>query len=163
MGKEFIWLIDVDGESREWKCVLEDTEVITYENGEEQDRLKITNSEVKQNVLQIDTVTKIFGVDVPFQLERNVPYIKLNGRWCMSATTYEARKKKLLKDQKLAAYLLLLVALGCAAACLIRYLIEGTMGNWWFLLVLGSIVAVTGYIQYRETKMSIEMLEKEDA
>jgi len=163
MGKEFIWQIDVDGETKEWKCVLEDTEVVTYEEGEESARLAITNPEVKRNVLQIDTVTDIFGAKVPFQLEKNVPYIMLNGRWVMSLTTYEERKKKILKDQKFAAYLLLLIALGCAAACLIRYLIEGTMGNWWFLLVLGSIVAATGYIQYRETKNSIAMLEKGDA
>lgn len=163
MGKEFVWKINVDGESKLWKCVLEDTEVITYEGEEVSDHLKITNPEVKQNVLQIDTVTHIFGVEVPFQLEKNVPYIRLNDRWCMSETTFEARKQKLLKDQKLIAYLLLLVALGCAAACLIRYLIEGTMGSWWFLLVLGSIIAATGYIQYRETKTSIAMLEQADA
>ena len=55
MGKEFIWKIDVDGETKEWKCVLEDTEVITYEEGTESGRLAITNPEVKQHVLQIDT------------------------------------------------------------------------------------------------------------
>ena len=163
MGMEYIWKIDIDGDVKEWKCVVEDTEVITYENGEEKEHLKITNPEVKQSVLQIDTVTKVFGMDVPFQLEKNIPYIKLNGRWCMSATTFEARKQKILKDQKLAAYILLFIGIACAAACLIRYLIEGTMGNWWFLIVLGSVVAATGYLQYRETKTTIAMLEQEDA
>lgn len=163
MSKEFVWNIDFDGDVKEWKCVLHDTEVVTYENGEEKKHLKITNPEVKQGVLQIDTVTKVYGMDVPFQLEKNVPYIKLGDKWSMSATTYEDRKKKLLKDQKLAAYLLLGIGLLMGAACLIRYLIEGTMGNWWFLLVMGSLVAVTGFVQYKDLKNNIALLDSEDA
>lgn len=162
MSKEFIWNVTVGDEKKVWKCVLHEDEVVTYEDNVECKHIKITNPEVKQGVLQIDTVTTVYGEDVPFQLEKNIPYIKLGDKWSMSKTTFEDRKQKLIKDQKLAFYLLIAIGVCAALACLIRYLIEGTMGDWWFLLVLGSIMIATAFIQRYETKNQLKMIEGKD-
>lgn len=163
MSKEFVWDIDVDGEIKVWKCVVHETEVVTYEGDEEKKHLKITNPESKQGVLQIDTVTRVYDEECPFQLEKGVPYIKLDGRWTMSSTTFEDRKQKLLKTHKITAYVQLGLGLVMGAACLVRYLLQGTMGNWWFLLVLGSIVAVSGFVQYGTIKSQLAELDKANA
>ncbi len=163
MSKEFIWNVTVGDEKKEWKCVLLEEEVVTYEDGAETARLKITNPEVKQGVLQIDTTTTVYGQEAKFQLEKNVPYIKMEDSWSMSRTTFEERKAKLMKEQKLVFIILILIGLGAMAACLIRYLIQGTMGNWWFLLVMGSIVIATAFIQRYETNNQLKMIENQDA
>ena len=162
MSKEFIWNLSVGDEKKVWKCIVYEDEVVTYEDGLESERLKITNPEVKQGVLQINTVTKVYGEEVQFQLEKNIPYIKLDGKWSMSKTTFEDRKQKLIKDQKMAFLLLVLIGIGACLACLVRYLVQGTMGDWWFLLVLGTIMIATAYIQRYEMKTQLKMIEDKD-
>lgn len=162
MSKEFIWNLTVGDEKKVWKCVVHEDEVVTYEDEMECNHLKITNPEVKQGVLQIDTVTKVYGEEVRFQLEKNIPYINLDGKWSMSKTTFEDRKAKLVKDQKLAFILLISIGVVACLACLIRWLVQGTMGDWWFLLVLGSIMIATAYIQRYEAKTQLKMIESND-
>jgi len=163
MSKEFIWNLDFDGEQKIFKVVVHEKEVVTYEDDMEARHLKITNPEVKQGVLQIDTKTKVYGREVQFQLERNIPYIKFGNEWLMSATTFEDRKQKLIKTHKINAFVQLGIGAAMGLACLVRYLVEGDMGNWWFMLVLGSIMAITGFIQYKDLKSQIAQMEKEDA
>jgi len=162
MSKEFIWNLTVGDEKKVWKCVVHEDEVVTYEDDVECKHLKITNPEVRQGVLQIDTVTEIYGEDVPFQLERNIPYIKLDEHWSMSKTTYEDRKAKLIKSQKIAFILLIAIGLGACLACLIRYLIQGSMGDWWFLLILGSLMIATAFLQRYEMKTQLKALESNE-
>lgn len=163
MNNEFIWNLSVDGENKIYKCVVKEDEVITYEGDTECKHLKITNKEKKQNVLQIDTVTVIYGMECPFQLENGVPYIKLGGKWTMSETTFEARKKKLIQIHKISAYVQVALGIAMGLACLIRYLVMGSMGSWWFLIILGSIMAITGVVQYKEIQTQMKELEKADA
>lgn len=162
MSKEFIWNVTVGDEKKIWKCVVHEDEVVTYEDGVECEHLKITNPEVKQGVLQIDTKTKMYGEDVQFQLEKNIPYVKLGDKWSMSQTTYEDRKQQVIKNQKIAFILQLIIGIAAALACLVRYLVQGTVGDWWFLLVLASVMIATGFLQRYELKTQLKQLEKKD-
>ena len=157
MNNEFIWTLKVDEEEHIFKCVVLENECVTYEDDVEHKHLKITNPVKKQNVLQIDTVTSVFGEQMPFQLENGVPYLQIDGKWKMSATSYAARQEKRIKDQKLIALLQLGIGAACCIACLIRYLIQSTMGSWFILLIIGSIMIVTGIAQY----VDLRNVEKE--
>ena len=90
LPKEYVWALEIEGEDHEYKCLVTKDEVITYEDGREHKHLKITDHTCMEGVLQIDCETKLFGDMVPFQLERYIPYIKLD-RWVMSDTTREDR------------------------------------------------------------------------
>lgn len=145
MSKEYVWTLTVDGEEKDWKCLVTDDACVIYEENVETNRLKIESKE--KNTLQIDTVISVFGKDCGFQLENNIPYIKVNGKWTMSDTTFADRQQKVIYNQKLSAKVQILIGVALCAFCLIRYLITKDMGNWWFTLVLGSMMGVTGGVQ----------------
>jgi len=90
LPKEYVWALEIDGEDHEFKCIVTDDEVVTYEDGREHKHLKVVDHTCMEGILQIDCETKIFGTMTPFQLERYIPYIKLD-RWIMSDTTREDR------------------------------------------------------------------------
>ena len=90
LPKEYVWALEIEGVDHEFKCLVTDDEVITYEDGIEHKHLKVVDHTCMEHVLQIDCETKIFGEMTPFQLERYIPYIKLD-RWIMSDTTREDR------------------------------------------------------------------------
>jgi len=90
LPKEYVWALEIDDEDHEFKCLVTEDEVITYEDGREHKHLKVVDHTCYEGVLQIDCETKIFGTMTPFQLERYIPYIKLD-RWIMSDTTREDR------------------------------------------------------------------------
>lgn len=162
MSKEFIWNLTVGDEKKVWKCVVREDEVVTFEDDAECEHIRITNPEVKQGVLQIDTMTKVYGEEVQFQLEKNIPYIKLDGKWSMSRTTFEDRKQKLIKDQKIGFAVLIALGIGAALYCLVRYLIDGSMGDSWFMLVMGSIMIATAFLQRYELKNQLKMIESQN-
>ncbi len=159
MSKEYVWHLLVGDEKKIWKCVVHEDEVVTYEGEEEKKHLKIMDHTVKQGVLQIDTVTKVYDMEVPFQLERNIPYIKLDNKWTMSATTFEERKQKIIQSHKLTAVMQIVIGCGMGIACLVKHLVTGDMGDWWFMLVLGSIIGITGIIQLNDIKKQLKELE----
>ena len=137
LPKEYIWELEVAGQPREYKCLVTEEGVTTYEDGVEHKHLKITDPTCLEGVLQIDCETKIFGELIPFQLERFIPYIKLDGRWIMSDTTKEDRLqqqiaiyKKQSKQESIVGVAALLYILGTK-------LITGTMGDLWILSVFG--------------------------
>lgn len=163
MSKEFVWNIAVDDGEKLFKVVVHESEIVTYEGDEEKKHIKITNPQSKQGVLQIDTVTMVYGMECPIQLERNIPYIKIGKQWVMSATTYEDRKKKLVHTHKMSAIIL---CVACVVICLVvlaKYLITGEVGDWWFMIVMGTIMGATGLIQYKDIKDQIKTLEKAEA
>ena len=90
LPKEYVWALEIDDVDHEFKCLVTEDEVITYEDGREHKHLKVVDHTCMEGVLQIDCETKIFGTMTPFQLERYIPYIKLD-RWIMSDTTREDR------------------------------------------------------------------------
>ena len=91
LPKEYVWALDIEGEDHEFKCLVTEDEVITFEDGVECKHLKIMDHTCKVGVLQIDCNTKLFKELVGFQLERYIPYLNLAGGWTMSDTTREDR------------------------------------------------------------------------
>ena len=137
LPKEYIWELEVAGESREFKCLVTEEGVTTYEDGVEHKHLKITEPTCMEGVLQIDCETKIFGELIPFQLERFIPYIKLDDHWVMSDTTKDDRLqqqiaiyKKQSKQEAIVGIVALLFILGTK-------LVTGTLGDLWILSVFG--------------------------
>lgn len=154
MNNEFVWTLKVDGEDCIWKCVVTDTECITYEGDKECKHLKITNPQKKRGVLQIDTVTTVYGEMIPFQLENGVPYLKIGGKWKLSVTSFEERKRTQLKTFKLTSLVQLGIGAVACIACLIRWIAQGSMGNWFIVLIIGSIAVVAGAYQYYDINRS---------
>ena len=147
MAKEYIWTLKVEGEERVWKCVVHENECVTYEGDQESKHLKITNPTKKVGVLQIDTVTAVYGEMYPFQLENGEPYLMIDGKWKRSVTGHEERVHKFIRNQKITALMQIVIGIIACLACLIRYLIQNTMGNWFIALIIGSIIIVTGTAQ----------------
>lgn len=165
LPKEYVWTLDVEGEEKIFKCLVTETEVITFEGEKEHKHLKITNPECMEGVLQIDTATKIYGDMVDFQLERFIPYIRLEGHWVMSDTTEEDRMqeqiriyKKNSKEQIISGAACLLVALG-------KQLITGDLGDWWMLNVFGMFFIVSGLMTLVRLRNEINAIKeaKEEA
>jgi len=137
LPKEYVWALEVEGEDHEYKCLVTETEVITYEDGREHKHLKITNPTCMEGVLQIDCETKLFGDMVPFQLERFIPYIKLEGGWIMSDTTRADRMEEQIAIYKKESKLECMVGILFFLIVLAIRLITGEVGDWWMLTVFG--------------------------
>ena len=156
LPKEYIWRLLYEGEEREFKCVVTETEVITYENGVEHKHLKIMDSTCQVGVLQIDTKTKIFGDMVDFQLERYIPYIRLDdGNWHMSHTTEDDRLqeqiqiyKKQSKWETITGIVLILISVA-------EWIIRGAMVDLWMFMVIG-IFFISSAV-YRLARLKQEM------
>ena len=128
LPKEYIWDLEVEGKSREYKCLVTEEGVTTYEDGVEHKHLKITDPTCMEGVLQIDCETKIFGEMIPLQLEDH---------WVMSDTTKEDRLqqqiaiyRKQSKQEAVVGVIALLVVLG-------MIIFTGSMGDMWILSVFG--------------------------
>ena len=160
MSKEFIWNLDMDGVERIFKVVVHEDEIVTYEGDEEKKHIRITNPECKQGVLQIDTVTTLYGQECAIQLEKGVPYIKPGKQWLMSATTYEDRKQKLIHTNKMAAFIEIGICIVLCLVVLVKWLMTGELGNWWFMIIMGTFIGGTGVLQYYSIKNQLADLEK---
>lgn len=137
MSKEYVFTLEVAGEDVLWKCVVGETECVTYEGDVECKHLKITNSQKKQGVLMIDTVTKVYDEILPFQLENGIPYIKVDGRWIASDTTKEDRLQAKIKSYKKQAYGMCGLGTVLLVYTLIRFLVTGSLGAWDLSPVMG--------------------------
>ena len=148
MGKEFVWTMTVDGEETPWICRVDESECVIIENGEETQRLKIENPQKKVGVLQIDSEVSVFGMKCDFQLENGIPYIKMEGKWKMSQTTFKERQDKYAYNQMVGGLAQGILGLVMCLAVLILYLVTGSTGKWWFVSILGSFMAVVGFSQW---------------
>ena len=137
LPKEYIWELEVDGKSREYKCLVTEAGVTTYEDGVEHKHLKITDPTCMEGVLQIDCETKIFGELIPFQLERFIPYIKLDGHWVMSDTTKQDRMEQQIAIYQKQSKQEAIIGVAALLYILATKLITGTMGDLWILSVFG--------------------------
>ena len=156
MSREFVFNIIVDEEEVQWKCVVHETEVVTYEGDVECERLQITNPEKKQGVLQIDTETKVYDEVLPFQLENGVPYVKFEGEWTMSDTTMEDRLQARIKQVKKQAYMICGLGVFFFVFMLGQYLITGTVGEWPAAPVLGTFCFACAAMQLIRLKQEME-------
>ncbi len=160
LPKEYIWELEVAGETREYKCLVTEDGVTTYEDGVEHKHLKITDPTCMEGVLQIDCETKIFGEMIPFQLERFIPYIKVEGRWIMSDTTKEDRMqqqiaiyKKQSKQETIVGVVALVFMLGMK-------LFTGSMGDMWILSVFGIFFISSAALRMVRLKNEITAMKE---
>ena len=160
LPKEYVWALDIEGEEHEYKCLVTENGVTTYEDGVDHKHLKITDPTCMEGVLQIDTQTKIFGDMVDFQLERFIPYIRLEGRWVMSDTTEKDRMeeqiaiyKKQSKQEAISGIGAILVALG-------KQLITGDMDDWWILIVFGVFFISSAALRMVRLRNEINALKE---
>lgn len=137
LPKEYVWELDVGGEDKIFKCVVTDDECITYEGDVEHKHLKVMDHTCEVGVLQIDTQTKVYGDLVPFQLERYIPYIKLDGKWIMSDTTKKDRMEEQIAIYKKQSKQECTAGIGCLLVVLAKQLLMGGIGDWWMLIVFG--------------------------
>lgn len=147
MNKEYIWHLNTDNQSHCWKCVVTDTQCIFFEDDIQSGSLPIDDPTQKQGVLQIDKTISVFGQSLPFQLERGIPYLQVEGRWSMSETTQADRQKKALENQKLTG----LVQSGLGLLIAVVYLIGSRFfPSWeanWFILVMALFFVFVGLSQ----------------
>lgn len=163
LPKEYVWALEIDGEDHEFKCLVTEDSVTTYEDGVEHKHLKITDPTCMEDVLQIDCETRIFGDMIPFQLERFIPYIKLEDRWIMSDTTREDRmqqqisiyKKQSLEEAIVGSIMLLVM--------LVIRIVNGTMGDWWMLSVFGIFFLSSAGYRMARLRNEINALEEAKA
>lgn len=161
LPKEYIWRLVYGEEDREFKCLVTETEVITFEDGVEHKHLKITDPTCMEGVLQIDTKTKIFGDMVDFQLERFIPYIRLeDGNWHMSHTTEDDRMQEQIgiyrKQSKWETYTGIALILISVA----EWIIRGEMVDLWIFMVFGIFFISSAIYRLARLKQEIEGLEE---
>lgn len=166
LPKEYVWTLDIDGEEKLYKCLVTETEVITYEGDQEHKHLKITDPTCMEGVLQIDTKTKIYGDMVDFQLERFIPYIRLEGHWVMSDTTEKDRMEEQIAIYKKQSMQEAVVGACCLLIVLAKQLITGDIEDWWMLNVFGIFFLVSAayrMVRLRNEVMAIKEAETEAA
>ena len=160
LPKEYVWILEIDEADHEFKCLVTENEVITYEDGVEHKHLKITDHTCMEGVLQIDCETKIFGEMYPFQLERYIPYIKLD-RWIMSDTTRDERMaeqvaiyKKQSKQETVLGIIMILVHL-------LGQLVVPVLKEMWMLSIFGILFVSSA--AYRMVRLRNELKALEEA
>lgn len=161
MSKEFVWTLEVEGEEVIWKCVVHENECITYEGDVECKHLKITNHESKYGVQQIDCVTKVYDEILPFKLEKDIPYIKIDGDWLASDTTLEDRLQKQIKQVKKQALYMCGGGVLLLIVTLIMYLIEGTLGEWPMLPIMAIFCFTAAVLNMVRLKNELEAMGRQ--
>lgn len=144
VNKMYVWELEYEGQTVQWKCFVGEDECITYEGDQEIARLPIENKTQEQGVLQINTKTKVFDETTKFQLENGVPYIKLideNGdrKWIKSDTTLEDTLQARVRQVKKEAYTMGGLSIVMALITVIDFVINGQISEWNFLHIFAVI------------------------
>ena len=160
LPKEYVWALDIEGEDHEFKCLVTDDAVITYEDGREHKHLKVMDHTCEVGVLQIDCETKIFGEMTPFQLERYIPYIKLD-RWLMSDTTRDERMAEQIQIYKNQSKWEVILGVAAILVHLLGQFIFPILKEMWMLTVFG-IFFISSAI-YRMARLRNELTALEEA
>lgn len=164
LPKEYVWELEVDGEDRLYKVVVDEDMCTTYLGDQEHKHLKVMDKTCKVGVLQIDTVTSIYGQQIPFQLERYIPYIKLDGKWKMSDTTRQDRIEEGVAIHRRNSLVETVVGALFLLAALIMFLVGGKDSDWWMFFVFGAFFifsAITRLIRLRNELTAIREAEEE--
>lgn len=160
LPKEYVWTLIIEEEEHEYKCLVTETEVVTYEDGVEHKHLKITDPTCMEGVLQIDTQTKIFGDMVEFQLERFIPYIRLEGHWVMSDTTEKDRMEEQIAIYKKQSKQETIVGIAAIVVGLGEQLITGKMEDLWILIVFGIFFISSAALRMVRLRNEINALKE---
>ncbi|MDO5152824.1 MAG: hypothetical protein Q4D50_05635 [Eubacteriales bacterium] len=164
--KEFVWTLDIDGEEKVWKCLVTETECVTFEADVERKHLKIMNPVRKEKVLQIDTVTVVYGQQTPFQLENGIPYIKIDGHWKMSDTTHDDRIEEAVHIHQRRSKMEAIVGVAFFAVAVGKKLVTGEVGEWWMLNVFGVFCftsAIMRMVRLRNELNALKEAAEEEA
>lgn len=163
LPKEYVWTLDIDGEEKLYKCLVTETEVITYEGDKEHKHLKIMDPTCMEGVLQIDTQTRIYGDMVDFQLERFIPYIRLEGHWVMSDTTEKDRMEEQIAIYKKQSLQEAIVGGVCLLVVLAKKLLTGDIEDWWMLNVFGLFFVVSAVYRMARLRVEINAIKEAEA
>lgn len=163
INKEYIWTLEVENETHEYKVFVGEEECITYEDGVESKRLKIMDKTQMQGVIQIDCKTKVFDEIADFQLENGIPFIKLeddegNLRWFASDTTKEDRMQDRIRQVKREAYGYTIIGLIFFAIALGQKLITGKFDDVFMFPMLGIFSFACFGMQMVRLKNEMEAL-----
>ena len=159
LPKEYVWALEVDEVDHEFKCLVTEDEVITYEDGVEHKHLKVTDHTCMEGVLQIDCETKIFGTMTPFQLERYIPYIKLD-RWIMSDTTREDRLQEQVALYRKQSKLEYIIGGIMILVNLIAGLAFGAFEDTLVFTIIGMLFIVSGAYQMIRVKQELAAIRE---
>ena len=160
LPKEYVWALEIEGVDHEFKCLVTENEVITYEDGREHKHLKVTDHTCEVGVLQIDCETKIFGEMYPFQLERYIPYIKLD-RWLMSDTTRDDRMAEQIQIYKNQSKWEIITGIVLILLHLVGQLLFPVMKELWILSIFGIFFIASAF--YRMARLRNELIALEEA
>ena len=160
LPKEYVWALEIEGEDHEFKCLVKEDEVITYEDGVECKHLKVMDHTCQVGVLQIDCNTKLFKELVGFQLERYIPYLNLAGGWTMSDTTREDRlveQVAIYRKQSRLEYLIgAVMILANVIAGIAFDMYEDTL----MFTVIGLLFIVSGAYQMLRVKQELNAIRE---
>ena len=160
LPKEYVWALEIDEVDHEFKCLVTEDEVITYQDGVEHKHLKVVDHTCMEGILQIDCETKIFGTMTPFQLERYIPYIKLD-RWIMSDTTREDRLQEQIKIYKNQSKWEAALGLIAILVHLVGQYIFPVLAEMWMLSIFGVLFMVSA--AYRMVRVRNELTALREA
>lgn len=139
LPKEYLWALDIEGEDHEFKCLVKEDEVITFEDGVESKHLKVMDHTCQVGVLQIDCNTKLFQEQVGFQLERYIPYLNLAGGWTMSDTTREDRMAEQIQIYKKQSKWETIMGIAMILVHLVGQLIFPILKDLWMFSIFGIL------------------------
>lgn len=163
LPKEYVWALDIEGEDHEYKCLVTEDEVITYQDGVEHKHLKVMDHTCMEGVLQIDCETRLFDEMVAFQLERYIPYLKLADGWTMSDTTREDRMQEQIQIYKKQSKWEVITGVAMMLVHLLIELFFPDFGEVWMLTVFGMFfISSAGYRMVR-LRNELEALEEAKA
>ena len=160
LPKEYVWALDIEGEDHEFKCLVTEDEVITYEDGVECKHLKIVDHTCQVGVLQIDCNTKLFKELVGFQLERYIPYLNLAGGWTMSDTTREDRLNEQVAIYRKQSKLEYLIGGILILVNVIAGLAFGAFEDTLVFTIIGTLFIVSGAYQMIRVKQELEAIRE---
>ena len=163
LPKEYVWALEIEGQDHEYKCLVTEDEVVTYQDGVEHKHLKVVDHTCMEGVLQIDCETKLFDEMVGFQLERYIPYIELAGGWTMSDTTREDRLQEqvaIYRNQSTVEYIIGAVMILVNVILGVGFgLFEDTL----MFTVIGLLFIVSGAYQNIRVKQELEAIREAQA
>lgn len=163
LPKEYVWALDINGEDHEYKCLVTEDEVITYQDGVEHKHLKVVDHTCEVGVLQIDCETKLFDEMVGFQLERYIPYLNLAGGWTMSDTTREDRLTEQVAIYKKQSIWEIMIGLGMILANILLGLTMDWFEDAMMFTVIGILFIVSGCYQQIRVKQELSAIREAQA
>jgi len=160
LPKEYVWALDIEGEDHEYKCLVTEDEVITYQDGVEHKHLKVVDHTCMEGVLQIDCETKLFNEMVGFQLERYIPYLKLANGWTMSDTTRDDRMAEQIQIYKNQSKWEVILGVAMMIVHLLIELLIPDFGEVWMLTVFGIFFIASAVYRMARLKNELDAIKE---